>query len=37
MATLPDLLKRMVEKGGSDLHVTTNTPPQIRIHGELEK
>ena len=37
MATLPDLLKRMVEKGGSDLHLTTNTPPQIRVNGELEK
>ena len=37
MSTLPDLLKRMVEKGGSDLHLTTNSPPQIRIHGELER
>ena len=37
MSTLPDLLKRMVEKGGSDLHLTTNTPPQIRIDGELQR
>jgi len=33
--TLTDLLKRMVESGGSDLHITTNTPPCIRVHGEL--
>jgi twitching motility protein PilT len=33
--TLSDLLKRMLEMGGSDLHVTTNTPPQIRVHGHL--
>ena len=33
--TLTDLLKRMVESGGSDLHITTNSPPCIRIHGEL--
>jgi len=24
--TLTDLLKRMVERGGSDLHITTNSP-----------
>lgn len=33
--TLPDLLKKMTELGGSDLHVTTNSPPQIRVHGHL--
>jgi twitching motility protein PilT len=33
--TLSDLLKRMLEMGGSDLHITTNTPPQIRVHGHL--
>src|SRR5690242_8070742 len=37
MATLPDLLKTVVEQGGSDLHITSDTPPQIRIHGELAK
>ena len=26
----------MVEQGGSDLHITTNTPPQIRVHGHLK-
>src|SRR3954453_23909997 len=35
-ASLSELLKRMVEMGGSDLHITTNTPPQIRLHGHLQ-
>jgi twitching motility protein PilT len=33
--TLHQLLKTMVEAGGTDLHVTTNSPPQIRVHGKL--
>jgi twitching motility protein PilT len=33
--TLPDLLRKMTEKGGSDLHITTNSPPQVRVHGHL--
>ena len=33
--TLPDLLKKMTELGGSDLHITTNSPPQVRVHGHL--
>jgi twitching motility protein PilT len=33
--TLSDLLKKMLEMGGSDLHLTTNSPPQIRVHGHL--
>jgi twitching motility protein PilT len=37
MATLPELLKKVVELEGSDLHITTNTPPQIRVHGHLER
>mgnify|MGYP003297239428 CR=1 FL=1 len=32
--TLHQLLKTMVERGGSDLHIPTNTPPQIRIDGK---
>jgi twitching motility protein PilT len=36
LATLPDLLKTLVEHSGSDLHVTTNTPPQIRVHGKMQ-
>jgi twitching motility protein PilT len=35
MATLPELLKTLVDNNGSDLHLTTNTPPQIRVHGHL--
>lgn len=31
------LLKQMVEANGTDLHVTTNTPPVIRVHGKLQK
>jgi twitching motility protein PilT len=37
MATLPELLKTMVEYQGSDLHIATNTPPQIRVHGHLQR
>jgi twitching motility protein PilT len=33
--TLPELLKKMTEAGGSDLHLTTNSPPQVRVHGHL--
>ncbi|MCP4503297.1 MAG: PilT/PilU family type 4a pilus ATPase, partial [Deltaproteobacteria bacterium] len=35
MANLHQLLKAMIEKGGSDLHITTGTPPQLRIDGDL--
>jgi twitching motility protein PilT len=34
--TLNQLLKAMVEQGGSDLHLTTNSPPQIRVDGQLK-
>ena len=37
MASLPDLLRVLVEKEGSDLHITTETPPQIRVHGHLQR
>ena len=36
MATLPELLQTLVEVKGSDLHLTTQTPPQIRVHGKLQ-
>ena len=36
MATLPELLKTLVDLHGSDLHITTQTPPQIRVHGRLQ-
>jgi len=35
-ATLSDLLKKLLELNGSDLHITTNSPPQIRVHGHLQ-
>ncbi len=34
--SLSDLLKKMLEMGGSDLHITTNSPPQVRVHGHLQ-
>ena len=37
MPTLPELLKALVDMDGSDLHITTNTPPQIRVHGHLRR
>lgn len=33
--SLTELLKKMLEMGGSDLHITTNTPPRIRVDGKL--
>ncbi len=33
--TLHQLLKLMIEKGASDLHITTGSPPQLRIDGSL--
>jgi len=33
--SLHQLLKTMTEMGGTDLHVTTNTAPQIRVDGKL--
>jgi twitching motility protein PilT len=36
LATLPELLNTLVQHHGSDLHLTTNTPPQIRVHGKLQ-
>src|SRR6266513_4999069 len=35
--TLPELLKKTVEIEGSDLHITINTPPQVRVHGHLQR
>jgi twitching motility protein PilT len=37
MATLSlsELLKRMSDMSASDLHLTTNTPPQVRVDGHL--
>jgi twitching motility protein PilT len=35
LANLHQLLKTMVEKGASDLHLTTGSAPQLRIDGKL--
>ncbi|MEM7277609.1 MAG: PilT/PilU family type 4a pilus ATPase, partial [Pseudomonadota bacterium] len=34
---MQNLLKTMVEKGGSDLFITTGFPPAIKIDGEVHK
>jgi twitching motility protein PilT len=36
MATLPELLNALVSLSGSDLHLTTNSPPLVRVHGKLQ-
>ncbi|MEM6956626.1 MAG: type IV pilus twitching motility protein PilT [Myxococcota bacterium] len=33
--SLRQLLQVMIQRGASDLHITTNTPPQLRIDGRL--
>jgi len=35
LANIHQLLKAMIEKGASDLHITTGSPPQLRIDGKL--
>jgi twitching motility protein PilT len=35
MSTLYDLLKIMIERNASDLHISTGTPPRIRVDGKL--
>lgn len=35
MPDLHQLLKLLIEKGASDLHITTGSPPQFRIDGRL--
>jgi twitching motility protein PilT len=37
MPTLPELLKTTVDLEGSDLHLSIGTPPQVRVHGELQR
>ena len=33
--TLQDFLKIVADKGGTDLHITAESPPMMRVHGEL--
>lgn len=35
MMNMNDLLVLLMEKGASDLHITTGTPPVLRIDGEM--
>src|SRR3990170_4912679 len=35
MSNLYQLLQQMIEKGASDLHITTGCPPQMRLNGHL--
>ncbi|TAN39310.1 MAG: type IV pilus twitching motility protein PilT [Nitrospirae bacterium] len=35
MGSIYDLLKIMIEKGASDLHITTASPPRLRVDGKL--
>ena len=37
MPTLPELLKLTVELDGSDLHLSTKSPPQVRVDGVLRR
>ena len=34
--TLSELLHKLIEMGGSDLHLRVNSPPQVRIHGLMQ-
>ncbi len=33
--SLQDLLKMMIDQGGSDLHISAGSPPRMRVHGKL--
>jgi twitching motility protein PilT len=35
--SIDELLEHMVEANASDLHVTTGTPPVIRVRGDMER
>jgi twitching motility protein PilT len=34
---LPDLLKTTLDLGGSDLHLSIGSPPQVRVDGDLQR
>src|SRR5512135_2626300 len=36
MAAIDQLLRLMLDKGGSDLHLTVGLPPKARISGSLQ-
>ena len=35
MVSLHQLLKTMIERGASDLHISTGSPPQLRVDGRM--
>ncbi|HSG08092.1 MAG TPA: type IV pilus twitching motility protein PilT [Longimicrobiales bacterium] len=37
MAQIDQFLKVLVEKGGSDLHLTTGAPPVMRVNGHMQR
>ena len=37
MAQIDQFLKVLVEQGGSDLHLSTGSPPVMRVHGHMQK
>jgi twitching motility protein PilT len=37
MAQIDQFLKVLVEQGGSDLHLTTGSPPIMRVHGHMNR
>ena len=37
MAQIDQFLNVLVEQGGSDLHLTTGSPPVMRVHGHMQK
>jgi twitching motility protein PilT len=34
---VPELLGKLLDANGSDLHLTAGTPPVVRVHGDLER
>jgi twitching motility protein PilT len=37
VAQIDQFLKVLVEQGGSDLHLTTGSPPVMRVHGHMQR
>jgi twitching motility protein PilT len=37
MPQIDQFLKVLVEQGGSDLHLTTGSPPVMRVHGHIQR
>ncbi len=35
MAIIDSLFKRLIELGGSDLHLSQGNPPKVRVHGSI--